>query len=240
MRQTQTMNITILSLGNQTETDAIRLALLGAGHDCVVRGSTKALLEGLRSETCELLVLGASDSYAETAELVSAAKLGTKGVMPVLLLIDSAAILADDVINFQAIGVDDYLVLPIRRTDLLMRVDVLLRRVWPDKMDQAQLRVGPFVFDMMSHSVRRDGKRIELTQKEFELALLFFRHLNQPLSRVTLQETIWARDWDIPSRTVDTHVSRVRNKLSLQDGGQFSLIPVYAYGYVLEEAAGGK
>jgi DNA-binding response OmpR family regulator len=79
------------------------------------------------------------------------------------------------------------------------------------------------------------GKPIELTQKEFDLALLFFRHLGRPLSRAFIHESVWSREVELISRTMDTHVSRVRNKLQLRPENGYRLAPVYSYGYRLEQ-----
>ena len=74
-----------------------------------------------------------------------------------------------------------------------------------------------------------------MTQKEFSLALLFFRNIGRPLSRAYIHESVWVRENDVPSRTMDTHVSRVRNKLHLRPENGFRLVPVYSYGYRLEK-----
>jgi DNA-binding response OmpR family regulator len=83
--------------------------------------------------------------------------------------------------------------------------------------------------------VQIEGRSVTLTQKEFELALLFFRHLGRPLSRAYIHETVWSRDAELSSRTLDTHVSRVRNKLDLRPAAGFRLVPVYSFGYRLEQ-----
>ncbi len=84
------------------------------------------------------------------------------------------------------------------------------------------------------------GKTVDLTQKEFDLALLFFRHLGRPLSRAFIHETVWSRDAELVSRTMDTHVSRVRNKLALRPENGYRLAPVYSYGYRLEQLGGNE
>lgn len=83
--------------------------------------------------------------------------------------------------------------------------------------------------------VEIEGRSMTLTQKEFELALLFFRHVGRPLSRAYIHETVWSSDAELSSRTLDTHVSRVRNKLELTPASGYRLVPVYSFGYRLEK-----
>jgi DNA-binding response OmpR family regulator len=79
------------------------------------------------------------------------------------------------------------------------------------------------------------GKPVDVTRKEFDLALLFLRNLGRPLSRTLIVETVWAGHPLQTSRTMDTHVSRVRNKLGLIPEQGYRLSPVYGYGYRLDE-----
>ena len=94
---------------------------------------------------------------------------------------------------------------------------------------------GHHEFLMGRSQVEVEGRLVTLTQKEFELALLFFRHLGRPLSRAYIHETVWSRDAELSSRTLDTHVSRVRNKLGLKPEAGYRLAPVYSFGYRLEQ-----
>ncbi len=79
-----------------------------------------------------------------------------------------------------------------------------------------------------------DYMRVELTPKEFELAVTLFRNVGRLLSRGHLQETVWGRSGDLATRTVDTHVSQVRKKLDLRPESGYRVVPVYNYGYRLE------
>jgi DNA-binding response OmpR family regulator len=124
---------------------------------------------------------------------------------------------------------------PVRRGELLIRVQVLLRRAYPAQNTSEQIQFGQYVFELPIGRLSLNGKQIDVTQKEFDLALLFFRNLGRPLSRAYILEAIWSREVDVPSRTMDTHVSRVRNKLHLKPENGFRLTPVYSYGYRLEE-----
>ena len=132
-------------------------------------------------------------------------------------------------------GAADYLVKPLRSNEILLRVQVLAERAYPQHPHQQQIRFANYVFETPSNRITHGGVTVEMTQKEFELALLLFGNLGRPLSRAYIQDAIWSRDSDLPSRTMDTHISRVRNKLSLKPENGYRLTPVYGYGYQLEQ-----
>jgi DNA-binding response OmpR family regulator len=137
-----------------------------------------------------------------------------------------------------AAGADDYVLKPLRRNEVLLRVQILLKRAHPERRNEQQIRFAQYVFETPSHRITHAGVDIEVTQKEFELALLLFGNLGRPLSRAYIQDAIWSRSSDLPdlpSRTLDTHISRVRNKLQLKPEQGFRLTPVYGYGYQLEQ-----
>jgi DNA-binding response OmpR family regulator len=144
----------------------------------------------------------------------------------------------DDIVTGLAAGADDYMIKPIRRGELVARVQALLRRAYPTQNAVEQIQFNQYVFEPRTSRLTAAGEQIELTQKEFDLALLFFRNLGRPLSRAYILEAVWSRDVEIPSRTMDTHVSRVRSKLQLRPENGFRLAPVYSYGYRLEQVSG--
>jgi DNA-binding response OmpR family regulator len=152
---------------------------------------------------------------------------------PVLLMTSRAS--EDDIVDGLAAGANDYLIKPLRRVELVTRVQALLRRTYPNLHTPENLNFGPYVFETRSARLTVAGLAIELTQKEFDLGLLLFRNLGRPLSRAYILDEVWSRDADIPSRTLDTHISRVRNKLQLKPEHGFRLAPVYSYGYRLEQ-----
>jgi DNA-binding response OmpR family regulator len=80
--------------------------------------------------------------------------------------------------------------------------------------------------------------RVPLTQKEYQLALILFRNLARPVSRVYLAGAVWRHNERINARTMTAHISAIRSKLQLRDDGDFVLTPIYNYGYRLDPVSG--
>ena len=131
-------------------------------------------------------------------------------------------------------GADDYMIKPARQNELLARVHALLRRAYP-REDEKLLSFPPFEIDIQRSEIRRAGARIELTPKEYDLAVVLFRNIGRLMSRGHLQESVWGRAGELATRTVDTHVSQVRKKLDLRVETGYRVVPVYNYGYRLEK-----
>jgi Response regulators consisting of a CheY-like receiver domain and a winged-helix DNA-binding domain len=133
-------------------------------------------------------------------------------------------------------GADDYLAKPIRPAELLARIAVVERRQSMSSPETVQpvLRAGPLILDRFEHVATMDGKTIDLTQKEFELAWFLLRNLGRLISREQALQEVWGIEDVHGSRTLDTHVSRLRRKLKLVPEKGFRLISIYNYGYRLE------
>jgi DNA-binding response OmpR family regulator len=129
-------------------------------------------------------------------------------------------------------GADDYLVKPIKPLEILARIEVLARRF--KSIAPLVLHLGSYEIDTSQRLIRKSGSEVELTQKEFDLALYLFQHPGKLFSRMNLLEKIWGLNVEIDTRTVDTHISRLRKKLSLNGHLQWQLTSVYGYGYRLE------
>jgi len=130
-------------------------------------------------------------------------------------------------------GADDYMIKPVRRGETLARVAALSRR----RLGPVQevVEAAPYTFDLDQHQVFLQGEPIALTEKEFELALFFFRRVGQIVSRQHLLESVWGVGHAaMRTRTVDTHVSRLRQKLLLGQDSGFKLTSIYQHGYRLE------
>lgn len=220
------MRIALLNF-SRDDAEAISASLAPIGHVCVQCTVPRELQE--THDGYAMLVVNLPSSLAMVT-LRSARD--QRPDLPVLLIANRDG--EEAIINALEAGANDYLVKPLRRGELATRVQVLLKRAYPQQAEE-QIRFGRFGFEPGAHRITRDDETVSVTHKEFELALLFFRHLDRPLSRAYIKEAIWSNEMDIPSRTLDTHVSRVRSKLGLRPENGFRLAPVYSYGYRLQQ-----
>lgn len=131
----------------------------------------------------------------------------------------------------------DFVLNPVTRTDLTTRITVLLRRYMPDYALARLVTIEEYVFDAQTHTVHFHDESVLLTQKELMIAQLLLTHLQQPLSRASIHDIVWGKDSEVPGRTIDTHVSRVRNKLRFVPENGYQLSSIYSFGYQLEKTA---
>ena len=135
--------------------------------------------------------------------------------------------LADRITGLKS-GAEDYIVKPFETVELLARIEIVLRRY--SKVN-SNLVFKDFSINEDNRTVMKGSTPIELTLKEFELFVLLIKNKNMALSREYLLETIWGYDYMGETRTIDTHIQRLRKKLNLNDAIQ----TVYKIGYRLED-----
>ncbi|WDZ95621.1 winged helix-turn-helix domain-containing protein [Herbaspirillum sp. WKF16] len=215
---------------------AALLRQLPAGRDCAIYAGAEGL-QAAREDGVGLLVvdLDGLETLAAQAEAGLRALRMQAAPAPAVLLLAAAGQKA--LLRTLRAVADDYLLKPIRRNELALRLELLLHAADPQAAAARVVEAGGFLFDLdrlRVSSPRRPGLDAALTQKEAELALLLLQNLGRPLSRAFLQERIWGAEPELPTRTIDTHVSRVRTKLGLQPGFGYRLATVYGYGYQLE------
>lgn len=129
---------------------------------------------------------------------------------PVLFL--SALGEVDDKVRGLKAGGDDYLAKPFAFTELLARLEVLVRRRSPASV-QTKLAVGGLELDLLSRTAARDGQKIDLQPREFLLLEYMMRHAGHVVTRTMLLENVWEYHFDPQTNVIDVHMSRLRAKI---------------------------
>lgn len=142
----------------------------------------------------------------------------------------------EDRIRGLELGAEDYLIKPFSFSELLARVRVIMRRqtVHSAPLEESVLQISNLQLDFHKHRVTREGKRIELTQKEFLLLNLLMRRSGEVLSRTVLAEQVWDMNFDPETNVIDVAIRRLRSKID-DDFDVKLLHTIRGAGYVLEE-----
>ncbi len=209
----------------------VEKSLLESGYSCVMFTDGQKLLHHLYRENFDMLILDWNVPGMSGIEILHWMRENLDTRPPALMLTSRSA--EEDIVAGLSAGADDYVVKPVSPAVLLARVKAVARRVYPEPATTIET-YGAYRFDIRAEAVEVEGQSVALTAKEFGLAILLFRNMNRALSRAYLLETIWGVKPDLPTRTLDAHISNVRTKLNLRPANGLKLTPIYSYGYRLE------
>lgn len=148
---------------------------------------------------------------------------------PVLIL--SALGEVDDRVQGLKAGADDYLVKPFAFSELMARLEALLRRA-DVEAPTTRLQVGDLELDLLTRAVKRGGKPLDLQPREFRLLEYLMRHHGQVVTRTMLLEKVWDYHFDPQTNIIDVHISRLRGKID-KEFGKPLLHTVRGSGYIL-------
>lgn len=203
--------------------DLIRMNLHSEGYHCVCAGDGIEGMTAFEQEAFDLVLLDIMlpglDGYALLERIKPT---GT----PVIFLTAKGAV--EEKIRGLKAGADDYLSKPFQIGELLARVEAVLRR---NKSVSRLLRLGDVTVHMDSRQVEKDGQPIILTAKEFDLLAELLQNKNIALRRDRLYEKVWKEPFLGETRTLDSHIQRLRKKL----GWENQIRTVFRIGYRLEE-----
>lgn len=192
--------------------DVIAFNLKQAGHEVQAVARGEEALAAMASKTPALVLLDVMLPDMSGMDVCRTLKRSPEyGHVPVLMLTARGEEI-DRVVGFE-VGADDYVVKPFSMRELLLRVQAILRRATGVVPAAAVLEFGALRIDKDAHRVWVDAKEIELTALEFKLLLTFYERRNRVQSRGTLLDDVWGLSPDLSTRTVDTHVKRLREKL---------------------------
>jgi two-component system response regulator RegX3 len=211
--------------------DSIRYNLEREGFGVIVSSDGRRALERFRSDRPSLVILDLM--LPEMSGLDVCRLIRQESDAPIIIVTakDSEA----DKVTGLELGADDYVTKPFSVRELISRVRALLRRSRMSAAGGQQeiLTGGRVEMDVASHEVRVDGKLIDLTPKEFELLETLLRSKGRLLTRDTLIEQVWGRDYFGDTKTLDVHIKRIRQKIEPDPHNPQHLTTVRGLGYKL-------
>lgn len=216
-----------LAEDDQEQAALLSLWLESGQHSVKSFLTISSYIDALKSERFDLLLIDWMLPDGTGAEVLSWVRGHLGWEIPVIVV--TAREDEETVCTALKAGADDYVVKPPKPLELLARLQAVARRVNPGGLPV--LRMGPFEIDVSRQKLSIDGAAVTLTQKEFDLSVYLFQNPGKLLSRDHLLNKIWGINADVDTRTVDTHVSRLRKKLQLDGSKGWKLVPVYGYGY---------
>lgn len=224
------MHIALLE-DDPTQAEMVEGWLVAAAHTCRHYPSARRFLKEAGRESFDLLILDWELPDSSGIEVLDWVRSRSDWLIPVLFVTNRNN--QQDIVLALERGADDYMTKPASREIMLARIKALARRGQAVKALDT-LDYGRFSIVQSEMQVMLNGRPIDLTDKEYQLTLMLFTNAGRLLSRDHILARVWGVGPGLATRTVDTHVSRLRRKLRLVPENGWRLKAVYQHGYRLE------
>jgi len=226
------MRIVILE-DDQDQADLLVAWLEESGHQCDVYRDGNTFIRAYKQDSYDLALLDWMVPKLSGLEVLQHLRNHLDAVVPVVFITQRDS--EEDIVQALEAGADDYMAKPVRQAETMARVNAIARRMgFGDEHTSDTYDFPPFKIDTRLRHVSLNDHVVEMTQKEYELTLFMFKNLGRVISRGHLLEMVWGTSSKLNTRTVDTHVSRLRTKLELDSLENWQLTSVYRHGYRLE------
>ena len=212
--------------------DYVKKALEESGHSADRAADGEEGLTQARDGIYDVLIVDRMLPKLDGLSLIQ--KLREEGVQTPALILSALGSVHDRVKGLKA-GGDDYLTKPFAFSELLARIEVLVRRSQPEDV-KTRYEVGDLVLDRLSNKVTRDGKSILLQPREFRLLEYLMRHAGQVVTRTMLLEGVWDYHFDPQTNVIDVHISRLRGKID-KDFETSLLQTIRGRGYMIDDGS---
>ncbi|WP_069650855.1 response regulator transcription factor [Caloranaerobacter ferrireducens] len=205
----------------------VRAYLEREGYNVFTAYNGKEALDVFNKESIDFIVLDLMLPDLPGEEVCK--KIRIKSEVPILML--TAKVNERDRINGLDIGADDYMIKPFSPKELVARVRAILRRTGKEfiKADVIEFNNGDLIIDINKMEVKKRGKLIKLTPKEFRLLTVLAKNLGKVFTREELINKVLGYDYDGYDRTIDAHIKNLRHKI--EDEENKYIITVYGVGY---------
>jgi two-component system phosphate regulon response regulator PhoB len=223
---------TILIIEDEKDlADLLAYNLEREGYRAVIARDGLSGLDAATNSPPDLLILDLMLPGMPGADICRHLKKNPKTAPVPVIMLTAKGEEIDRVVGFE-LGADDYVVKPFSTRELLLRIKSVLRRAAPAEAPGRTVRIGPLTIDTERHAVSIDGEEVSLTGIEFKLLQTLAERPGRLQSRETLLKDVWGYNYAGDTRTVDTHMTRLRTKLG-SAGGLIST--VRGFGYKMEE-----
>lgn len=216
----------------KSQADLVKSWLLGEGFAVTHADTGRGFINLLTDNPVDMLILDWQLPDMEGVDVLASVRNQLNSNVPVIFATQRDA--EADIVRALQAGADDYLVKPLRKGELLARLESLARRAGVTT-DETRLTLGPIVLDNAAQKVTVNGELVKLTPKDYQLAYCMLRNVGKLLSRDYLLREVWGIDASLNTRTVDVHVSRIRRSLNIGPEIGYCIKTVYQHGYRLEK-----
>lgn len=223
------MNFAIVE-DSRSQAEVLKALLKSEGHQVEIFAEGRACMEALKSRSFDFFIIDWTLPDVGGDEVLKYIREHCGWDVPVIFC--TARTTEENAADILRLGADDFIPKPIRYMEFMARIESLLRR--RNSAQSNALRYGVIDVDLDGRRIRLSGSDVDLTQREFDLAVIFLRNVGRVLPREELLANVWSREPDVDSRTVDTHASRLRKKLGLGGESGLMLSSVYGQGYRLD------
>ena len=218
------------------EPEAVELVefnLKKAGFDVITAADGAQALKKARSVSPDLIVLDLMMPEIDGLEVCKILRRDPATARIPIIMLTAKAAEVDRIVGLE-LGADDYVTKPFSPRELVLRVNKVLRRGQPDQAEPDTFKFGDLLIDSPRHLVKWRGKSVELTNTEFKLLTLLAKRCGRVQSREHLLRDVWEYSATVDTRTVDTHMRRLREKLG---SAAKHLETIRGVGYRFVEAA---
>lgn len=216
---------------NQDLAELISVWLEDAGHIVTTFHQGHTFIQACKTEAFDVVLLDWMMPDMDGEQVLTTLQCLPGWDTPVIFV--TARSREEDIVHILDLGADDYVTKPIQKGELLARIGAVTRRA--HKLNSSkELDFGAYKIDTASRTVFFQGEPVKLTEMEFNLVYFIFNNVDRLLSRKHILSSVWGYDIEMNTRTVDTHMSRIRKKLDIVPENGWRLMSIYQRGYRLE------